>query len=139
MPFYRIRTVEISTHFDPLKGGWSGESITTEEVKAAIEEGAIETRDWNDAKRNFRGNSPESKAFHINRIATLYRSEIEGRIILAIEPSGSALKVRIHDGNHRFAAAVLRGDEFVDTGVLDEECGDILELFPSAIELEETA
>ncbi len=137
MPFYRIKTVEISAHFDPLKDGWSGESISIEEVWAAIDEGAIENRNWNDAKYNFNGNSLESKAFHVNRIATLYRSEIKDRIILAIEPLDSAHNVRIHDGKHRFAAAVIRGDEFVDTGVLEEECGDILKLFPSAVEMEE--
>lgn len=77
-------------------------------------------------------------AFHVNRIATLYRNEIKDRIILPIESLGSTHRVRIHDGKHRFSAAVLRGDEFVDTGVGEEECGEILKLFPSAIKLAET-
>lgn len=130
MTDYDVALEELRLHVDPLTGDmWKCPPITVEEVRAAMIAGVHDVRAWGLVKDQI---APEQhRAFHIARIAALAREPIahgDHPILIAIAPD----RVWVFDGNHRIAAALVRGQSTVRVRFAPSDPALIPATFPSA-------
>lgn len=137
MPIFDVPVSEIRQLVDPLTGSmWKCDPIDIEEVKSAIDGGIEVPLSWNEAN----GTIPShlQRLFHIQRIATLVRSpppENDPRgIILVITDEGSWF----FDGNHRFAAEIVKGAATIRLKVVfvSESGASLANFLPGAMQAE---
>ena len=112
----RIPTQSLLGKVDPLSGRlWCCSRINRAEILAAAAAGAQEERPWDTVKDELQG--PKGRAFHIARIATFFEDGLpndDHSIVLELQDQPDGLPIGVQNGNHRLAAALLRGDEHVD-------------------------
>lgn len=130
MPWYRVSIPEIVATVNPLSGDmWKCGPIAVEEVQSAVRAGRISHDPWS-TKINIL--APElHRDFHIERIAALVDAEISKKvdpICIAISPD----RVWVVDGNHRIAAAIVRGDPVLDLVISPDDHSIIIYHFPTA-------
>ena len=109
MPLYIIPIQDLRAHVNPMDGTmWKCRPIQEKEVRDAIDAGKMECRSWGDVVNTL--GEEDSRLFHINRIATLVTQPTEEKIIIVVENHQSPIRIYLNDGNHRLAAAYIRGD-----------------------------
>lgn len=132
MPRCVVPAQELKAHVDPRDGAmWKCEPIRPAEIDAALASGVKEERRWNDIVNTL--SHEESRKFHINRIATLVRDPQPDAVILIVENHANTPRVYLNDGNHRLAAAYVRGDSFVTVVVAASKPESIADVFPGAV------
>lgn len=112
----RIPTTSLVGKMDPLSGWlWGCDAISSAEILAAVAQGAIEARPWDEVKDALHG--PSGRSFHIERVATFVREGLPSdnhSIVLDLQPQPDGFPIGVQNGNHRLAAAQIRGDEHVE-------------------------
>jgi hypothetical protein len=122
---------EVKRLANPLDGAmWKCSPISEEEVWEARRAGAVEDRCWNDVVHTL--NEQESRDFHIKRVATLMGVSDLGLMILMLDNHQAPVVAKFNDGNHRFAAAIVRGDLIVRLLIAASVEADIPLHLPSA-------
>lgn len=108
---------------DPMSGWeWDCEPLDASTVSWALSTGSLEATPWSQAAEEI--GEDGWPAFHVGRVAYLVRHVSAEPIELDVEPWGDiagdrqprvvgGCRLRIDDGNHRLAAAVVRGDETI--------------------------
>jgi hypothetical protein len=126
---YRVPITSLKAVINPLDGDmWKVAAIDPQEVRDAADKGTVCKYSWAELKNEL---PPElHRAFHISRIAWL----------LAVEPNRNdphklLLNVTKHriwlfDGNHRVAAAIVRGDNAINLHIIDSGELDLALLLP---------
>jgi hypothetical protein len=138
MPLLVLPISDLKKHVNPLNGAmWKCRPIDEAEVWTAVEHGTIEPRTWQEVI-NTLGNE-ESRQFHINRIATLIAQPSKEMIVVIAENHMNPVRVYVYDGNHRLAAAYVRGDAHISALVAASEPGSMLDVFPGAMPAEDDA
>mgnify|MGYP003383414199 CR=1 FL=1 len=135
MPLYRVSTENLATIVNPMSGEmWKCEPIDVEEVKTAMSSGCTAEDSWN-AQKDAIPNELH-RDFHVRRIAALASKAISNEnhpVVIAIAPD----RVWIYDGNHRVAAAIVRGDPTLDVIIAPYDASAISSHFPTAELLDE--
>jgi len=132
MPRFVIPAHELKARVDPRDGAmWKCEPISASEIDAALASGVKEERRWNDIVNTL--SFEESRKFHINRIATLVREVPSDAIVVIIENHTNKVRVYLNDGNHRLAAAYVRGDLLITAVVAASKPEAIGDVFPGAV------
>ncbi|MEO9652402.1 MAG: hypothetical protein ABJ360_10260 [Roseobacter sp.] len=114
--FFLIPLDELKPHVDPLAGTlWQCDPIQKKAVLDAVQNGEFDTRYWDDEKDDLVGRIGHS--FHARRIANFVANgppvdEYSIQLFLG-EASAVGVGVTVNNGNHRIAAAILRGDKTV--------------------------
>lgn len=133
MYIYEIDANELKGFINPLDGGmWKCGEISEQEIYAAISSGKTENRPWNAVNFVISMTIEEAREFHINRIATLLDSELTEHIIVVLENHTPSIKAYLNDGNHRLAAAYLRGDKTIKAVIAASDPNKISSVLPSA-------
>lgn len=129
---------DLAAHCDPFDGEeWGCDPIDPDAVLRAAAQGRLERETWQTVnERERRNRAFDDVAWHVGRIAYLLVNVDPSPLELEVEavPGGAreARRVRMYAGNHRFAAAILRGDVEIRAKVPAEEIDDMLDLLPSA-------
>lgn len=133
MPKFIIPTKELMAHVDPRDGVmWKCTPIDQSEIASALALGTTENRQWNDLVNTL--SYDESRSFHINRIATLARCPpLPEPIVVILENHTTPVRVYLNDGNHRLAAAYVRGDTHIAAIVAASMPESIHVVFPGAV------
>lgn len=133
MPKFIIPVHELKQYVDPRDGAmWKCERIDMSEIHAALASDITENRQWDDLVNTL--GYEESRVFHINRIATLAKKPPPpDAIILVLENHTTPVHVYLNDGNHRLAAAYVRGDTHITAIVAASVPESVREIFPGAI------
>jgi hypothetical protein len=129
----RVELGDLADHFNPFDGeGWGCPPVDPDEVLASASEGLVEAEDWNSVNRRHRGVDFDDRRFHVRRIAYLflYLDPRPAEVELADEYGRMTLF--LNDGNHRFAAAVLRGDAQFAIEVDPADLEGVLAILPAA-------
>lgn len=131
MPLFRIPLSDLRPHVYPLDGQmWRCGPLDATEVEAARQSGSQELRQWNDVVNTL--GLHDSREFHVRRIATLIDQPSADHIVVIVENHTLPVRVYLNDGNHRLAAAYLRGDPSIDAVVAISVPGSELSVFPNA-------
>lgn len=132
MTKFVIPADELKAHVDPRDGSmWKCEPIGSSEIAAALASGVKEERRWNDIVNTL--SHEESRRFHINRIATLVGEPQSDAVIVIVENHTNTTRVYLNDGNHRLAAAYVRGDSLITAVVAASKPESIADVFPGAV------
>ena len=134
MSKFNIPAHELRAHVDPRDGAmWKCAPIDASEIDAALASGITENRLWNDLVNTL--SYEESRVFHINRIATFVRNPPPPHeaIVVILENHIIPVRVYLNDGNHRLAAAYVRGDTHVTAIVAASVAESIHAVFPGAV------
>ncbi|NNM56231.1 hypothetical protein [Acidocella sp.] len=133
---YRVPVIGLQKHVDPLKGRlWGCDAITEAEIRTAVAARQFETEAWDSASANLQG--PSGRDFHIRRVAHFVESGLPNdkhsiQLDLQRQPDGS--EIGVMNGNHRIAAAIVRGDAHVEALLYVWDRVDISRLLPGAVE-----
>lgn len=131
MPKYKIPTEELKIYVDPRDGAmWRCKPIEQREIDAALSSKVQEERRWDDLVNTL--GQEEARSFHINRIATFVRNPPLGDIVLILVNHEENVRAYLNDGNHRLAAAYIRGDSHVIAIVAASKIESIHDVFPGA-------
>jgi hypothetical protein len=131
MPTYEVSIKDLRACVDPLNGQtWKCDPIQAAEVIAALQEGDVEERSWNAVKGDL--DASLHRAFHVARNAFLAakpaETDDEHKVIIAIGPD----RIWVYDGNHRVAAAIVRGDATMRISIAPYDEAAIFKHLPSA-------
>ncbi|UXT53246.1 hypothetical protein FY136_28715 (plasmid) [Agrobacterium tumefaciens] len=136
MPKYRMPMASLISVMNPLDcKTWQVEPITPSEVREAIDRKEFAEVSWQTALE--KGIDREiHRIFHVRRIAYLAAnppSEDGGhKMHLAVSKD----KTWFYDGNHRAAAAIVRGDPTIELWIASSGELDLPTLFPGLEEIE---
>ena len=133
---HRVPVDELLHHVNPLNATlWGCDPISEPEILAAAENDQLESEPWDQAKGRLQG--PEGRKFHIERIAHFVKIGLpcdQFRVQLDLQPSAGK-EIGILNGNHRIAAARIRGDATIDALLYFFDAADITRLLPGARKL----
>jgi hypothetical protein len=116
----------------PLDGAmWKCGPITNDEIWAAVNANITEDRSWNTVVNIL--DLDASRDFHIRRVATLVNNPINEPITLIVVNHTEEISAYLNDGNHRLAAAYVRGDRVIVVRVAASNPAGLMELFPQSI------
>ena len=125
VPIHSLKAV-----INPLDGAmWQVDPIDPDEVRAAAGSGEVCDRSWAEMQA---ANLPREmhRTYHILRLAWLLKAppnaEDEHKIMLCV----SADRTCFLDGNHRAAAAIVRGDDLIELFISSSNEVDLDTLFP---------
>jgi hypothetical protein len=97
---------------DPVKGRPWGCQISPREVEKAVETDKFQTTPWKKSPRRL---TSKERKYHIERVAYFvvhgWLDSID--LDVGVPSLGCYVRWLIQDGNHRFYAAVIRGDQFI--------------------------
>jgi hypothetical protein len=131
VPRFEVAVAEVRALADSLDGQmWKCAPISEDEVWDAYRAGEIEDRSWGEVINTL--NEEDARAFHVRRIATLMREPDLGLMILVLENHQHPFVAYFNDGNHRFAAASVRGDSTVRLVIAASAEANIPASLPSA-------
>lgn len=135
MTMFSIPIQDLMTHVNPMDGSmWRCRPIEEKEVRAAVNAGVVESRVWNNVVNSL--DEEDARLFHINRIASLVNQQSDERIVVIAENHQSPIRVYLHDGNHRLAAAYVRGDTHIIAVVAcSTQEWFVTDIFPGAVPL----
>lgn len=99
---------------DPFSNPWTGRPFKPRDVNAAIAEGRLNPKPWSKEE----GKKWPRKR-HIERIAYLavHGWDASVDIDVGVPSLGCIVRWPVQDGNHRLAAAIVRGDESIQAEV----------------------
>jgi hypothetical protein len=125
MPIDSLKAV-----INPLDGVmWQVDPIDPAEVRAAANRGDVCDRPWAEMQA---AKLPHDlhRTYHVRRLAWLLNApppaEEDQKIFLCV----SADSVWFLDGNHRVAAAIVRGDHMIEMNIADSKEVSLEEMFP---------
>ncbi len=131
---FKIHVSSLAEHIDPFDGfEWDCDAIDPDRVLAAVVANDLEEDNWQAVNRLNRHRTFDDVGFHVRRIAYLYVNGGEGSLWIEIERFENRRRPRIIDGNHRFAAAILRHDAYVEVSLSESDVADFREMFPEAV------
>ncbi|NKI99574.1 hypothetical protein [Novosphingobium sp. SG707] len=128
---YVIPIASLTAHVNPLDGKmWNVSPINSSEVNQAVVDNNVDDRPWQEVKEYLeRLPTNDQREYHIKRIAWLVTNHCGNSahpMGIAELPSG----IGFVDGNHRAAAAIVRGDSEIELVVAI--LGDVTAVFPGA-------
>lgn len=131
MTIYVVRIDELLKHVNPLNGKtWKCDPISISEVEEAIKAAQFDSRGWSELNNTL---EPEAqRQYHIERIALLASNPIETNDPNKVAVCIGKDQIWIYDGNHRIAAAVVRGDTTMALVLAPYDEAVIPHYFPSA-------
>lgn len=135
MAHYRVPTAELRPLVNPLDGSvWRCRPISENEIRKAIEAGVRELRPWSGELESL---PPEqARRFHIDRVATLAAMPpTDESVVILVDNHTPSVVVRLPDGNHRLAAAYVRGDRHVLAVLAPSRPETLCEVLPGAVPL----
>ncbi len=119
---------------DPLDGVlWGCERITREEIREAVAKDELEERNWDTEKQDLQG--PAGREFHIKRIAYFVAHGIPSdnqNIQVFVGDAAANARVSINNGNHRIAAAIMRGEDAVRALIYFLDMSDVEKFLPKS-------
>lgn len=123
---------------NPLDGThWRVDPISIQDVGAALNEGDFVATSWNEIQHKIPPNLNDSyfhREIHIRRIAYLVDQGVSVDVpILGIQNTNEPNEVWFYDGNHRFAAAIVRGDTEFEVKIAASDESGVSILLPSMI------
>lgn len=126
---YSIPIESLKAVINPLDGTmWQVDPIDPNEVKDAAERGEVCDRPWAEVQA---AQLPRDlhRTYHVRRLAWLLNAapcvKDEHKIMLCV----SADRIWFYDGNHRIAAAIVRGDTLIDLSIASSDEIDLAALF----------
>ena len=132
---YRIPIDALKTVINPLDGDmWQVDPIDPQEVVDAAQRGEICDRPWAELQA---ARLPRElhRTFHVMRLAWLLSAPRDPddihKIMLCVSPD----RVWFFDGNHRAAAAIVRGDPMIELHIADGGGRDLANLFPGLVSI----
>lgn len=132
---FNVCMAELQPHIDPLGGAlWGCDRIQPSEVLAAMAANKLEERTWDREKDELQG--PGSRDFHVRRVAYFVAMGLPNdshRIRLSVDALDPSQPIRIDNGNHRLAAAIIRGDAIVQALLYHFDRADVARFLPSAV------
>ncbi len=135
---FEVQVTNLANHVDPLDGSeWDCDPIDPADVLQAVAERRFEAESWQVVNARCRARAFDEVKFHVQRIAYLMENPDEKPLIIEIEEYLDRKRLRMYDGSHRFAAAMLRGDVSVTIAVDAWAADKLLEMLPDAITLTE--
>ena len=122
---------------NPLDGRtWNVVPIDAEEVLAAAQQGDVCDKSWQEMQQA-RLPTELHRDFHVTRIAYLLNARSpeheKHKVMLCV----AADRIWLNDGNHRVAAAIVRGDPTIDLYIADSGELDLAAAFPGLRSLSE--
>jgi hypothetical protein len=131
-----VSVADLARLCSPFDGHeWECDPIDPAEVLEAAAEEVFETESWQAVNSRHRGIPFDDVGFHVGRLAYLYAHPDHNPVELEIEGYvdryGDYRRVRMHDGNHRLGAAMLREDEVIRARVPECFLEDLREFLPS--------
>jgi hypothetical protein len=109
---FQVPVARLRNLCDPIQVNPWGCQISPREVKKAVETGKFQTTPWKKSPRRL---TSKERKYHIERVAYFVVHAWSDPIDLDVGVPSLGCYVRwlIQDGNHRFYAAVIRGDQFI--------------------------
>jgi len=131
-----VRVDDLARHCNPFDGQeWDCSPIPREEVLDRVARGELEFEPWQVVNIRHRSAPLDDVSYHAGRIACLYANPDRSPLDIGMEGHrdayGDCRRVRLFDGNHRLAAAILRMDETVRVKVMEWELEALREFLPS--------
>jgi len=131
MALFKVPVAELRLHVDPLDGQmWKCRPISEADVRLAVGGGVVELRPWDQVINTL--DEESSRRYHVARIATLVGQPDSERIIVCVENHVTPVRVYLNDGNHRLAAAYVRGDKEIIALLACSVPGREKDVFPGA-------
>jgi hypothetical protein len=133
---FEVRIADLADKVNPFDcKEWGCDPIDPDDVLQALKEGRFQTESWQVVNSRFRARSFNDIAFHIERIAYLMVNPDDKPLSCEIEEDIGLSNLRVYDGNHRLAAAILRGDQTVAIEMDEWSVDKLLTVLPSATPL----
>lgn len=130
-----VPIAELAAHCDPLSGEeWDCDPIDGSDVHEALVAMRFAVEPWQEVNKRHKGRPFDDLSYHLERIAYFVAHPDDSPLELELEVDRWTRRnrVRLYDGNHRFAAAMLgRGGE-VRVIVDEEELDEMLRILPGA-------
>lgn len=129
---YKVPIKSLKAVINPLDGKmWKVAAIDPQEVLDAANQGIFSEQSWAIMKNEL---PPEMhRPFHIARIAQLLCTKVDSndpyKLILAVYKD----EFWFYDGNHRVAAAIVRGDDSITLQIVTSGEQDLAVLLPGLI------
>jgi hypothetical protein len=134
---YQVPVAALQRHVDPLGGWlWGCTLISVSEIMAAVAAQQFEIEPWDQAKERLQGST--GREFHVRRIATFVANGLPSdsyAVQINLDRQPDDREIGIVNGNHRIAAAILRGDAYIEATVYFFDPADVDRLLPGSIEL----
>ncbi|NTJ63748.1 hypothetical protein G6M50_37025 [Agrobacterium rhizogenes] len=137
MPKYSMPVASLKAAINPLDGRtWNVAPIDAEEVLAAAQQGNVCDKSWQEMQK---AQLPADfhRHFHVTRIAYLLSASSpakeEHKMMLCVAKD----RIWLNDGNHRVAAAIVRGDPTIELYIADSGELDLPAVFPGLCSLSE--
>lgn len=126
---YEVPIESLKAILNPLDGEmWKVEAIDPQEVRDAADQGEFAELSWGQVKDELP--LEFHRLFHITRVAWLLGVKLDGddphKLILTVSKD----RVWLYDGNHRVAAAIVRGDDNIILHIADSGEVDLAVLLP---------
>jgi hypothetical protein len=123
-PIYEIPTRSLFREVgNPMREQpWGAPPFTAMDVRRFIKNGILDSRQWCSPGRKglIDLDSEEfsnDNRYHISRVAYLTVNKSDHPIVLTIDMDFFCSPISIYDGNHRFSAALVRGDRTVQVSI----------------------
>jgi hypothetical protein len=135
---YKVPIKSLKAVINPLDGEmWKVEAIDPQEVRDAADQRQFGKLPWAQVKNELPAEC--HRLFHITRIAWLLGEEMDGddphKLMLAVSKD----RVWFYDGNHRVAAAIVRGDDNIILHIAESGEVDLALLLPGLTPLSDGA
>lgn len=135
---YKVPIKSLKAIINPLDGKmWNVDAIDPQDILDAANQGRVAEHPWALVKDKL---PPElHRSYHIDRIAWLLGAEMDGNdrdeLVLVVSKD----QVWLYDGNHRVAAAIVRGDDNIILHIADSGEVDLALLLPGLTPLSDCA
>ncbi|MCP9796134.1 hypothetical protein [Cyanobium sp. Lug-B] len=136
---YRVNLEELKEILNPLDGEmWKCGAIPESQILQAFSSNVTEHRSWEGDRVVAEVMTlEEARRYHVNRIATLMRQESQfDRIVLMLENHTENIKATLNDGNHRLAAAYVRGDDSIQAIIAASNPTGIFTILPRSVRID---
>lgn len=112
-PVSKVKVARLLAVCDPFTNPWGGKPFTPDEVRQAVAEGKLKATPYSKENGAPRRGGRWSRREHIEHIAWLvvngWSKPVD--IDVGVPSMGCTVKWPLQDGNHRLAAAHVRGDK----------------------------
>lgn len=132
--FFCVELADLADHLNPFDGAeWDCDPIDPDDVHSALAQGRFQTESWQAVNKRHRSQAFDDHSYHIERIAYLMVFRDPTPLDVEIESIIGMERLRMYDGNHRLAAAILSGDVTVRLGIDDWAVEKFLAIIPNAV------
>lgn len=133
---YHVPVPSIVRRWNPF-GAWIEKAISVHEVMEAVQTERLDQRPHDTLSMQDIDTPDKERAYHIERIAWLVVNPDPAPIIIFVGCPSLGVHPRfgtftLLDGNHRLAAAFVRGSPYIEVAY-DGECAQFRRVFPRSI------